>query len=147
MSTRLGHSIGAAAATLAIAIAFSGVALGHTTAGNATPANDGWHPWSSNGCSWVPDKGSYFNFLHACKHHDGCYQGFPRKNKPTYWASRWQCDSWFLYDMQASCRWRHGSQTNTSKNGRRCMQRAADYHYGVRKLARKAYKGPKRLNN
>lgn len=45
-----------------------------------------------------------FNFNHACKHHDGCYTGFPRKGVPTYWVSRRQCDDWFYDDMIASCK-------------------------------------------
>ena len=71
-----------------------------TTPGvNATPYNSGYHPWSSDGCSVVPDSGywfgAYFNFNHACIHHDGCY-----RNR---WAGKATCDWWFYNDTRASC--------------------------------------------
>lgn len=86
------------------AIAFLGPLAGSseatTTPGvNATPHNSSSHPWSTDGCSVVPDwglwGGAWFDFNHACIHHDGCY-----RNR---WASKGTCDTWFLNDMNASC--------------------------------------------
>jgi hypothetical protein len=124
-------------------------ASAHEGQGNATPANDGPHPWPTDACSTpginVNSVPGVFNFRHACVHHDGCYKGFPRNGRPTYWVSRSQCDTWFLYDMQASCRWQHGPNPNGSFAGRQCMQMAATYHWAVRTYAAGAYKGP--VNN
>jgi len=61
----------------------------------ATPANDGRHPWTTDGCSASPERGPGWDFHHACIHHDGCYRG--------HWASRSRCDDQFLRDMRASC--------------------------------------------
>lgn len=122
------------------------VAQAHTTNGYATPANDGTHPWTTNGCSTpgvrVNAVAGIYDFGHACKHHDGCYIGFPRNGQPTYWTSRWQCDAWFLYDMQASCRWQHGSNTSATWAGRQCEQWASNYHWAVRTYGSGGYKGP-----
>lgn len=62
---------------------------------NATPFNEGGEWWDTDGCTAVPDSGfhatlvqygsppfvasygtvvGYFDFHHACKHHDGCYK-------------------------------------------------------------------------
>ena len=138
------------AATLALLI-LAPAAVGHTTQGNATPANAGAHPWWSDGCTGVPDKGNTFDFYHACVHHDACYKGFPNSKRKgalgSYWVSRSQCDTWFVNDMHASCNWKFGDPSTTLR-GRKCSQRARDYHYGVRQapgtsnLARNAYKGP-----
>jgi hypothetical protein len=127
-------------------VAPSGEAEAHTTQGRATPGNDGPHPWSTDGCSTPGIKISsvrgVFNFRHACEHHDGCYKGFPRDGKPTYWVSRSQCDLWFLYDMQASCRWQHGDDPSATRTGRDCEQWASNYLYAVRTHAARGYLGP-----
>lgn len=107
---RAATAIGIAAALALVPLQ---AASAHTTQGNATPGNDGWHPWPSDRCS-TPGANTnavrgIFDFGHACVHHDGCYIGFPRNGRPTNWATRAQCDSWFLYDMQASCRYLHGA--------------------------------------
>lgn len=122
------------------------VAAAHTTAGNATPSNDGSHPWETNGCSTpgvrVNSVTGIYDFGHACKHHDGCYTGFPRNGQITYWTSRSQCDAWFLYDMQASCRWQHGTNPSVTWAGRQCDQWASNYHWAVRSYGSGGYKGP-----
>lgn len=139
---------------LALALLAFGLALvagvplasAHTTQGNATPGNDGGHPWPTDYCSTpgitVNSVRGIYNFRHACAHHDGCYKGFPRNGRATYWVSRWQCDTWFLYDMQASCQWQHGRSPSATWAGRKCMQAASNYHYAVRRYASRAYKGP-----
>lgn len=119
----------------------------HTGQGNATPGNNGPHPWPSDGCSTPGAKISsvpgIFDFTHACIHHDGCYIGFPRDGRPTYWVSRLQCDTWFLGDLQASCRWQHGNVLS-SWAGRQCSTWASVYYRAVRVFGT-GYLGP--LNN
>ncbi len=117
---------------------------------NATPYNNGSHPWSTDGCSYVPDSGTHakkiaygsapfytyvwtfasWNFNHACIHHDGCYRG--------HWASKSTCDSWFLNDMRASCGAMHPSDW-----ARRavCNDKAWQYYSGVVALGWPAYSG------
>ena len=107
-----------------------------TTRGvQATPYNNGSHPWSTDGCSVVPDwgpswvGGAYFDFNHACIHHDGCYR--------QHWADRGTCDKWFLNDMYASCNaihpaWRPGQRAS-------CYNQAVIYYNGVRAFGNSAY--------
>ena len=66
----------------------------------------------------MADSGSYFDFHHACIHHDGCYTH--------HWGSRSTCDEWFLNDMAASC--------SAMGADSRCYTRAATYYEGVRKF-------------
>ena len=110
------------AASLAI-LCVAGTASATTTPGvNATPGNSGSHPWKNDGCTIVADKGlhkdAYYDFNHACIHHDGCYG--------KHWASRATCDEWFLNDMYASCRYLF--------SGQGCYDRARLYYGGVRAL-------------
>jgi Prokaryotic phospholipase A2 len=94
----------------------------------ATPANDGPHPWPTDGCSASPERGPGWNFHHGCVHHDGCYRG--------HWASRRTCDSWFLRDLRASCRHLHPG----GGFGRwACELLAAVYHAAVRAFGAPAY--------
>ncbi len=58
----------------------------------------------------------YYNFFHACKHHDGCYH--------YHWASRATCDLWFKNDMYASC--------TALRSNDACCARANLYYAGVR---------------
>jgi hypothetical protein len=103
----------------------------------ATPATASSHPWSTDGCSMVPDRGWWvhrgvpgrFDFGHACVHHDGCYRG--------HWASRRGCDGTFLDDMAASCRSLHPRNPWTRGS---CLALADLYHLGVRILGASAYR-------
>jgi hypothetical protein len=122
-----------------------GTAAAHTGQGPAVPANHGWHPWPTDGCSTpganigaIP---GVFDFGHACVHHDGCYKGFPLNGQPTYWVSRSQCDQWFIDDMNASCRWQHATGLG-SASGRTCEATARAYRWAVRTFAGPAYVGP-----
>ena len=125
--------------TTVLILALAPGAGAHTGQGNATPGNDGWHPWDSDLCSWSPNAiPPFFDFRHACKHHDGCYAGFPNGGRPTYWVSRYQCDAWFYYDMMASCRWQHGFAPARWN----CENYASTYFNTVRAVAWFAYKGP-----
>ena len=93
MRTRM---VAVAAAGCLGALAIAGPALASTTPGvNATPFNWTGHSWSSDGCSWSPDRGPNFDFAHACLHHDGCYRN--------HWADKNTCDAWFYNDMKATC--------------------------------------------
>jgi hypothetical protein len=94
----------------------------------ATPANDSRHPWPTDGCTASPERGPGWDFHHGCVHHDGCYRG--------HWASRRTCDSWFLRDLRASCRYLHP----TIGFGRwACDFLAATYHAAVRLFGAPAY--------
>ncbi|MCP2293292.1 phospholipase A2 [Nocardia amikacinitolerans] len=134
----------AAAAVWAVLVA--GPAHAHTTQTPATPSNDGPHPWAvhpseSSACSTpgisVSSVFLIYDFNHACKHHDGCYEGFPRNGKPTHWVSRKQCDDWFLGDMWHSCQ--------SSWDQRSCLSWMATYYNGVRVGGGPGYRGP--VNN
>lgn len=114
---------------------------------NATPYNATDHPWTSDGCSWVPDSGvtaglatvgtppwsvnivvvASWDFNHACVHHDGCYRG--------HWADRATCDQWFRNDMNASCDAMHADAAKRSV----CKQQATLYYTGVRLLGGGAF--------
>ncbi|HEV2756911.1 MAG TPA: phospholipase A2 [Actinomycetota bacterium] len=101
----------------------------------ATPFNEGGEWWltaESDYCTVVPEAGvvpptigppAWFNFGHACLHHDGCYQH--------HWAERATCDQWFLNDMTASCAALHGWYT---PNFATCYELALVYFAGVRAL-------------
>lgn len=149
--TQLGRGVAAVALVVLIAMVLAvapttATASAHTTSGSATPGNDGAHPWPTDGCSTpganVNAIAGIFDFGHACKHHDGCYIGFPRNGAATYWTSRSQCDAWFLYDMQASCRWQHGPDPATTWIGRQRQQWASNYLWAVRAYGASGYKGP-----
>jgi Prokaryotic phospholipase A2 len=140
-----------AALLLGTVVSHAGPSAATTQPGvNATPYNNGPHPWTTDGCSIVPDSGVHvkkiyqwtrfgglyvstsasWNFNHACVHHDGCYRG--------HWASRASCDQWFLNDMRATC-----SAMHPSSAARRavCNAKATQYYVGVRALGGPAYNG------
>lgn len=131
--------------TAGLILLLPSAAAAHTSQGNATPGNNGAHPWPSDGCSTPGAKVSsvpgVFDFTHACIHHDGCYIGFPRDGRPTYWVSRLTCDTWFLGDLQASCRWQHGPDLTASWTGRQCATWASVYYRAVRTFGT-GYLGP-----
>lgn len=156
MKTTIRQARVLAASVALVASVFGGVvaapsAVAHTGQGAATPSNDGPHPWNSHpsessACSTpgvsISKVPLTFNFNHACKHHDGCYQGFPRDGKPTYWVSRKQCDLWFLQDMKASCTEMFGTDLYVGCGG------AADTYYAaVRSGGSPGYEGPPDKNN
>lgn len=80
-------------------------------------------------------------FNHACKHHDGCYEGFPRNGRPTYWVSRLQCDDWFQADMSASC-----VETYLGRSPQQliavCSSSVGTYYAAVRAGGGPGYRGP-----
>jgi len=124
------------AIVLGVSLAGAQPASATTTTGvQATPYNNSAHPWTTDGCSVVPDwgtsatGGAWFDFNHACIHHDGCYRG--------HWSDRATCDRWFLNDMIASCNaihpwWRPDSRSS-------CYGQANIYYTGVRTLGGSAY--------
>ena len=130
-----------------VILAFTGTpaASAHTTQGNATPSNDGPHPWpvhpsEQNACSTpirsVSSLPGNFDFNHACKHHDGCYIGFPENGVATYWVSRRQCDDWFYEDMLASCKEYQWDLFDLCRNW------AQMYYGAVRSEGGQWYEGP-----
>jgi hypothetical protein len=124
----------AALAAVLAGLALVGLLVGAPPAGaaprgsTATPANDGRHGWSTDGCSASPERGPGWDFHHACVHHDGCYR--------QHWSSRSSCDSWFLRDMAASCAVTH-RRAGTGRNV--CRFFAAVYHQAVRRFGASAY--------
>jgi len=115
-----------------------------TTPGeNATPFNEGGEWWSTDGCTAVSDSGyhttvaaygqhpfyayrwvvGYYDFHHACKHHDGCYR--------YHWSDRATCDMWFHNDMRASC--------DALGSNQACYARADLYYRGVRALGQHSW--------
>ncbi len=127
------HHLGRFGAATAIAIALltglvAAPAAATTTHGAvATPANDGHHPWSADGCSASPERGPGWDFHHGCVHHDGCYRG--------HWSSRRTCDDWFHRDLRASCRVLH----RTAWGRWPCYALAAAYYGAVRAFGGPAY--------
>lgn len=111
-------------ATILLIFAGQGTASAHTGSGPATPSNMSEHPWSTDGCSQVPDAGTAqsglikgpFDFHHACVHHDGCYRHHD--------GTRLSCDDRFLQNMIASC--------EEIRSNIACRDRANIYYLGVR---------------
>lgn len=136
MRSRSLLAIAALITGLVLSIGGAQPAAATTTPGvQATPYNNGAHPWSTDGCSVVPDwgpswtGGAWFDFNHACIHHDGCYRG--------HWSDRGTCDRWFLNDMIASCNaihpwWNPGARSS-------CYAQANTYYAGVRAFGNSAY--------
>lgn len=58
--------------------------------------------WSSDGCSWAPDKPYGFNFLPACQRHDFGYRNLKKQHRfsETY---KKRVDAKFLMDMYEVC--------------------------------------------
>ncbi len=108
-----------------------GVAAAHTGPEPAVPSNTSNHPWSTDGCSHVPDSGTAqsgtvkgpFDFAHACWHHDGCYRHHD--------GTRLSCDDRFRRDMLASC---DDIGSNVA-----CRDRAEIYYLGVRWFGQPAW--------
>jgi len=125
------------AGVIGVTASSSDTASATTTSGvNATPYNNTYHPWTTDGCSVVPDWGTsgfypyaWFDFNHACIHHDGCY-----RNR---WADRATCDLWFLNDMNASCNAIHPWWNVPNRTS--CKGMASLYYTGVRTLGASAY--------
>ena len=125
------HHLGRFGAATAVALALltaAAPAAATTARGTvATPANDGPHPWTADGCSASPERGPGWDFHHGCVHHDGCYRG--------HWASRRTCDDWFHRDLRASCRVLHA----TAWGRWPCYGVAAAYYGAVRAFGGSAY--------
>lgn len=119
---------GIMALTSAAVVLTASPASAHSS-GSATPFNYYWHSWQTwdMECSWSPDVGPYWNFFHACVHHDGCYK--------YHWAVKDTCDWWFLRDMRASC-----DATQAAGYWRnRCYDMAWVYYAAVVHLGRPYY--------
>ncbi|MCW2883110.1 MAG: putative secretory phospholipase [Sphaerisporangium sp.] len=86
--------------------------------------------WSSDGCSWAPDKPEGFNFLPSCQRHDFGYRNYKRQNRFNE-NNRGQIDNNFKDDMYDVCRQYSGTQ---SYKGVLCRRTADTYYAAVRNL-------------
>ncbi|WP_248962041.1 phospholipase [Sphaerisporangium perillae] len=86
--------------------------------------------WSSDGCSWAPDKPEGFNFLPSCQRHDFGSRNYKRQGRMNEDA-RGQIDLNFKDDMYDVCRKYSGLQ---SYKGVICRRTADVYYTTVRNL-------------
>ena len=86
--------------------------------------------WADDGCSFVPDKPSRFNFLPACQRHDFGYRNYKRQRRFTE-NNRARIDRLFKDDMYAFCNRFSGWQ---ALRGVRCRRYADAYYAGVRRF-------------
>lgn len=86
--------------------------------------------WSSDGCSWAPDKPEGFNFLPSCQRHDFGYRNYKRQGRFTE-DNRGQIDLNFKDDMYDVCRQYSGLE---SYKGVICRRTADTYYAAVRNL-------------
>ena len=86
--------------------------------------------WSSDGCSWAPDKPEGFNFLPSCQRHDFGYRNYKRQGRFTE-DNRGQIDINFKDDMYDVCRQYHGLE---AYKGVLCRRTADTYYAAVRNL-------------
>ncbi|GGO68154.1 phospholipase [Nonomuraea cavernae] len=86
--------------------------------------------WSSDGCSWAPDKPEGFNFLPSCQRHDFGYRNYKRQGRFNE-DVRGDIDQNFKDDMYDVCRKYSGLQ---SYKGVICRRTADTYYTAVRGL-------------
>ncbi|WP_066931286.1 phospholipase [Streptomyces sp. NBRC 110611] len=82
--------------------------------------------WSSDGCSWAPDKPYGFNFLPSCQRHDFGYRNL-KKQQAFNEARKKRVDAIFAKDMYAVC-----DKYSNPKRGF-CKTQASYYYAAVRK--------------
>ncbi|MFC4588699.1 phospholipase [Sphaerisporangium corydalis] len=86
--------------------------------------------WSSDGCSWAPDKPQGFDFLPSCQRHDFGYRNYKRQSRFNE-DNRGQIDINFKDDMYDVCRKYSGTQ---AYKGVICRGIADTYYATVRNL-------------
>lgn len=86
--------------------------------------------WSSDGCSWAPDKPEGFNFLPSCQRHDFGYRNYKRQGRFNE-DVRGDIDQNFKDDMYDVCRKYSGLE---SYKGVICRRTADTYYLAVRGL-------------
>ncbi|GGX80407.1 phospholipase [Streptomyces hiroshimensis] len=59
--------------------------------------------WSSDGCSWAPDRPMGFNFLPSCQRHDFGYRNYKKQGRFDH-GTRLAVDNNFKADLYAYCR-------------------------------------------
>ncbi|WP_424892841.1 phospholipase [Streptomyces sp. XH2] len=59
--------------------------------------------WSSDGCSWAPDRPMGFGFLPSCQRHDFGYRNYKRQGRFDH-DTRLAIDKNFRADLHAYCR-------------------------------------------
>lgn len=82
--------------------------------------------WSTDGCSWAPDRPAGFDFRAACRRHDFNYRNFRAVGIFTS-ADRAAIDAAFLGDLRAAC-------PATGARRTACLGLASTYHQAVRRL-------------
>lgn len=103
-----------------------GLALGVWVA-DATPAGaQAVDHCGSDGTEWVPDRGSGFDFGHACLRHDLCYGLKPHGDGSD---GRLACDREFLQEMRMACAVQAGPYLGPTP----CAS-LADLYYGAVRL-------------
>ncbi|KAK2745518.1 hypothetical protein FQN57_003643 [Myotisia sp. PD_48] len=85
--------------------------------------------WSSDNCSWSPDKPSGFDFIPSCQRHDFGYRN-GKKQKRFNETYRKKVDDNFKKDLYAYCSKFSGLQ---SYKGVQCRRYADVYHAAVRR--------------
>lgn len=103
------------------------VAVFNTMYANRTVAPNNAFDWSTDLCSWSPDKPLGFDFTNPCRRHDFNYRNF--KNTGLFNATtKAQIDSAFEADMKAVC-----SKQSWLKKAT-CNGIADTYYEAVKKL-------------
>ncbi|MFJ2033827.1 phospholipase [Streptosporangium sp. NPDC087985] len=90
--------------------------------------------WSSDGCSWAPDKPEGFNFLPSCQRHDFGYRNYKRQGRFNE-DVRGKIDQNFKNDMYNVCNKYSGLE---SYKGVICRRTADTYYAAVRGLGGRA---------
>jgi hypothetical protein len=121
--TRIAKGIVTSAVTVALLVAFLMIA-----GGDAAPTPAAAHPPPADGCSFVSDSGSYYNFHNACDSHDLCYVG--------HWRDKVGCDYKFLQDMRSYC---YGTYQWWQWQRSACLARTVTYYTGVSTLGWACY--------
>ncbi|MDX3195784.1 phospholipase [Streptomyces sp. MN03-5084-2B] len=80
---------------------FSTSLSGFETIRNSAPYS-GQLDWSSDGCSWSPDKPFGFQFLPGCHRHDFGYRNYKKQGRFTE-AARKRIDDNLYADLKSAC--------------------------------------------
>ncbi|MGA4875560.1 phospholipase [Streptomyces lydicamycinicus] len=81
--------------------------------------------YSSDGCSWAPNKPSGFNFLPACQRHDFGYRNFKKQHMFNK-RNKKIIDNKLAHDMYSVCNKYGAAKRNT------CKSIAGQYYVAVR---------------
>lgn len=93
--------------------------------------------WSSDGCSWSPDKPRGYNFVPSCQRHDFGYRNTKKQKRFTK-AMKKRIDDNFKKDLYKYCSQFSGW---SSWKGVECRRIADTYHAAVRKFGKRDEEG------